>query len=184
MDTFWQALAGLIAIAGPWKAAIVFAERTTPLAKATRRLVALTAVLVAAAIGLAFIFIGKPLVDLFNINPGAFLVAATIIVLVFAIRMVLGLDEDDHGSVKPNEEEEVGLRTAIYPLAFPLIMTPVGFAALTAAGAEAVANGEALMAVIAALLVVMVVTYAPSGRRTCQAVYLEIGTNIIRLCHA
>ena len=157
MDTFWQSLAGLIAIAGPWKAAIVFAERTTPLSKATRRLVALTAVLLAAGIGLAFIFIGKPLVDLFHVNPGAFLVAAGLIVLVFAIRMVLGLDHDDYGPVKPEDEEDVGLRIAIYPLAFPLIMTPVGVAALTAAGAEAVLNDEALIAVIAALAVVMVV---------------------------
>ena len=157
METFWQALAGLIAIAGPWKAAIVFAERTSPLTKATRRLVALTAVLLAAAIGVVFILIGKPLVDLFHIDPGAFLVAAGIIVLVFAIRMVLGLDHDDHGPVHPNEEEEVGLRIAIYPLAFPLIITPVAIAALTAAGTEAVANEEALLAVVAALLVVMVV---------------------------
>ena len=157
METFWQSLAGLIAIAGPWKAAIVFAERTSPLAKPTRRLVALTAVMLAAVIGVVFIFIGEPLVELFHITPGAFLIAAGLIVFVFALRMVLGLDEDEHHGVTSEDEEEAGLRIAIYPLAFPLIITPVGIAALIAEGTDAFTDDETLLAVVAALLVVMVV---------------------------
>ena len=47
MEDFLFALSSLIVVIGPWKAGIVFAERTTALPVSTRRLVAFAAVIIA-----------------------------------------------------------------------------------------------------------------------------------------
>ena len=157
MDEFWLALASLVVVIGPWKAAIVFAERTTPLPLGTRRLVALAAVGIGLVIAAVFVLIGVELVEFFHIEPAAFLVAAGLLVLVYAIRMVI-LEEHQRpeGEVADEGQAETNAwRLAAYPLAVPLMITPPAIAVLVALSVQAELSDASSVALVAAILVVM-----------------------------
>ena len=157
MEGFWLALGALIVVAGPWKAAIVFAEKTTAMEKPKRRRVAGLTVLIATVVGVLLLLFGKALVDLFKIKPAGFLIGAGLIVVVFAIRMVIAPAEEH---ISEHRTGPAAMSVAVYPLAIPLLITPPAVAALTALGVEAGVNDEQLFGVIAALLVVMAVNLA------------------------
>jgi len=156
VDLFLQALAGLIVVVGPWKAGVVFAERTRPLDLPARRRTALSTIGIAVVVGLVFIFVGEPLLDFFHISEAAFLIAAGLIVVVFALGMVLSdEDEGDAAAIEPSDQRGRALRLAIYPLSVPLVITPPGIASLVALGVLAQINDASLVAVVAAFMVVM-----------------------------
>lgn len=158
MDDFLFALSSLIVVIGPWKAAIVFAERTLPLPTRTRRLVALAAVLISLVIAGIFVLFGDDLLNFFHISDAVFLVAAGLLLLVFSIRMVIG--EEDHGASAPPPTDEQELqrsawRLAAYPLAVPLIITPAAMATLVTLSVRADVSDSALIALIAAVVAVL-----------------------------
>lgn len=156
MDAFWLALASLIVVIGPWKAAIVFAERTTALPLSERRLVAVATVVIGLVIAVIFVIAGDALVEFFHIEPAAFLVAAGLLVLVFAIRMVI--QEEDLDSHARQDDIEPGTRAwglAAYPLAVPLLVTPPAIATLIALSVQADVSGSAVAGLYAAIFVVM-----------------------------
>ena len=156
MDAFWLALASLIVVIGPWKAAIVFAERTTALPLSERRLVAVATVIIGLTISVVFVIAGDALVEFFHIEPAAFLVAAGLLLLVFAIRMVIE-EERDH-SPPESDEGEPGTRAwrlAAYPLAVPLLITPPAIATLIALSVQADVSDSSVVGLVAAILVVM-----------------------------
>jgi len=159
MDLFWQALAGLIVLVGPWKAGIVFAEQTTSMDIPTRRRTGLLTVLIASIAGAVFIFAGEPLLEVFHISEAAFLIAAGLIVIVFSIQMVITDPEPAQPSLAAQSEGHA-LRLAIYPLSVPLVITPPGMASLIALGVLAHQNEDNLLPVLAAFAVAMVVDLA------------------------
>lgn len=154
MEPFWIAFAALIVVAGPWKAAIVFAEKTTTMSRGNRRRTAILTVLMAAIAGVVVMLIGQSLVNLFHIEPAGFLIGAGLIVVVFAVQMVIAPAEHE------SHAEPAALRpmaVAVYPLAIPMLITPPAVAALTAIGIEAAATEVALASAVAALAAVMAV---------------------------
>lgn len=156
LDLFWQALAGLIVVVGPWKAGIVFAERTAPLAQPARRRTALYTVAIATVAGLVFIFVGEPLVELFHISEGAFLIGAGLIVVVFSLSLVISDEREDEPREEAfDNEPRRALRLAVYPLSVPLVITPPGIASLIALGVLAHVNDENLFSIVGAFLIVM-----------------------------
>lgn len=154
METFWPAFAALIVVAGPWKASIVFAEKTSEMDTANRRRTASLSVLIATIVAIVVMFFGLSLVKLFHIEPAGFLIGAGLIVVVFAIRMVIA-------PTVPNDGVELTPATstavAVYPLAIPLIITPPAVAALTAIGIDAALTDEAMIGAVLALLAVMAI---------------------------
>ena len=157
MDAFWLALASLIVVIGPWKAGIVFAERTAPLPLATRRLVAVATVVIGLIVSVVFVLIGAEIVEFFHIDEAAFLIAAGLLVLVFAIRMVI-LDEHEGSmpeSVADVPPRERAWRLAAYPLAVPLLVTPPAIAVLVALAVQAEVSDSSMMGLLAAIGVVM-----------------------------
>jgi multiple antibiotic resistance protein len=157
MDAFWLALTSLIVVIGPWKAAIVFAERTTPLPRATRRMVAVATVVIGLILAMVFVLVGAEIVEFFHIDEAAFLIAAGLLVLVFAIRMVI---LDEHEGSTPEAVDDVPLderawRLAAYPLAVPLLITPPAIAVLVALAVQAETSDGSTMALLAAVGVVM-----------------------------
>ena len=153
MYTFLSLFTMLFATMGPIKVLIVFAERTRELDGALRRRIALYAVGVAALIGLLFILFGWFLMDLFKFSIGAMTVAGGLILLLFALKMVLS--EEEH-AVHTYDEREAE-RMAIYPLAMPLMASPMGIAVLTMVSASKNVTDEAILGVIVALVAVMAV---------------------------
>ena len=156
MDLFLLSLSGLLVVVGPWKAAIVFAERTSAMAEPTRRLTALYTTGLATVIGLVFILAGEPIVDFFHISEAAFLIGAGLIVVVFSLGMITA--EPDHERAAPSGDPDASaFGLAIFPLSVPLVITPPGIASLVALGVVAELSAEDLTAVVGAFLVVMVV---------------------------
>jgi multiple antibiotic resistance protein len=157
MDAFWLALASLIVVIGPWKAGIVFAERTAPLPRDTRRLVAVGTVVIGLIVAMVFVIIGAEIVEFFHIDEAAFLIAAGLLVLVFAIRMVI-LDEHEGSTPEAVDAaplEERAWRLAAYPLAVPLLVTPPAIAVLVALAVQAETSDSSTVALLAAVGVVM-----------------------------
>ncbi|UCC54248.1 MAG: MarC family protein [Anaerolineaceae bacterium] len=112
---------------GPLKVVLVYGETTRTLSPKLRRSIAIKAVGVAAIVGLLFIVLGKFLLDLFHFSIAALTIAGGAILFVFAINMVLsGGGNDDHGA-----EDKDPTKIAIFPLAMPLIATPIGIVYLT-----------------------------------------------------
>lgn len=156
METFWPALAGLIVVARPWKAAIVYAEKTVAMSPQGRRRTGLVTVGIATIVGLVLMFFGWALVDLFHINSAAFLIAAGLIVLVFAIRMVIADETHQPGEFQAQEDDEA-VRIAVYPLSIPMLITPPAVATLVVIGTAAAADGAQLLGAVVAFLIVMLV---------------------------
>ena len=154
MDFFWPAFASLIVVAGPWKAAIVYAEKTVTMSRQARRRTAIGTVVIATAVAILLLLFGAALVDLFHVNEPAFLIASGAIVFVFAIQMVLN-DEDHDESRFTAQEDAKALEVAAYPLAVPVLITPPAVAALVAIGIDAAAREVALMGAVLALGAVM-----------------------------
>jgi multiple antibiotic resistance protein len=159
MDQFFLALSSLIVVVGPWKAAVIFAERTTSLSMGKRRLVAAATVAISLTISVLFLVVGEDIVEFFHIDESAFLIAAGLLILVFAIRMVI-LD-DQHGEATEVLDEEqattAAWKLAAYPLSVPLLVTPAAMATLVSLSVQASTNDESVIALIAALLVVMAI---------------------------
>ena len=112
---------------GPLKVVLVYGETTRDLSPELRRRIAIKAVGVAAIVGLLFIVLGKFLLDLFHFSIAALTIAGGAILFVFAINMVLsGGGNDDLGA-----EDKDPTKIAIFPLAMPLMATPISIVYLT-----------------------------------------------------
>ena len=144
--------ATLFVVMGPFKVVLVYAELTAQMESAMRRRIAIQAVIVAFIIGLLFILGGGFLMNLFHFSVGALNIAGGIILFLFAANMVLsGGGENHYGDVKDPTS------IAIYPLAMPLMASPIGIVVLTTISATRSVTNEALLGVILVLLAVMII---------------------------
>jgi multiple antibiotic resistance protein len=139
---------------GPIKVLIVFAEMTSEVDSANRRNIALKAVGIAAVVGVIFIVFGQFLMALFKFSLEALSIAGGIILFIFAINMVLS-DSPGHGHGKPSQDEID--RMASYPLAMPLMASPMGIVYLTIASATAQALDERMIGITIVFLVIMAI---------------------------
>jgi multiple antibiotic resistance protein len=143
----------LFATMGPIKVLIVFAEKTRHVEGAVRRRIAFKAVGVATLIGLLFILFGWFLMDLFKFSIGAMTVAGGLILLLFSLKMVLSDEEHEEHAYDEREAD----RMAIYPLAMPLMASPMGIAVLIMVSASKNVTDEALLGLIIVLVAVMLI---------------------------
>ncbi len=153
MFIFINTFTMLFATMGPIKALIVFAEKTKGVDSSVRRPIVYKAVGVAIGVGLLFIIFGQFLMQLFKFSIGALMVAGGVILLIFSIRMVLM--ENGH----KEEESEGGdiSDIAIYPLAIPIMASPMGIVVLTMASAEKRVTEENVIGLLIAFLAVMAI---------------------------
>jgi multiple antibiotic resistance protein len=85
--------------------------------------------LVAGVIMIAFLFLGKSILNLIGIDVNSFAVAGAFILFFIALEMILG--------VSLYKEEETNARTiSVFPLAFPLIAGPGSLTTLLSLRAE------------------------------------------------
>ena len=138
---------------GPFKVVLVYAQLTRELDPATRRKIALRAVIIAFIVGMIFILAGKFLLDLFHFSPAALSIAGGIILFVFAINMVLAKGEDH----SHDEDPENPMSLAAFPLALPLMATPIGIVAVTTLSVTYSSDNLALLLTILSLAIVMLV---------------------------
>ena len=125
---------------GPKIALVPFLEKTKNFDAETQRAIGRHMVMVAVVTALILFASGALLMRLLHITGGAVAVAGGIILAILAIDMV-------HGPGKKIVEEVDALedpkRIAIYPLAVPYLLNPVGITVLIIASAEVVSVASA-----------------------------------------
>lgn len=155
MATLIYAFTLLFVTMGPMKVTMVFADRAGGLDPHQRRRIAIRAVSIAAVIGLIFVLIGPFLMNLFHFSLPSLMLAGGTILFVFAIQLVLGEAGDTHQKeLQPDEDLS---HIAVYPLAVPLMASPVGLVSLTVASAINHNNPPALLVLAGMLLLVMAI---------------------------
>ena len=135
---------------GPKIALVPFLEKTKHFDAATQRAVGRRMVAIAVITALILFAFGALLMRLLHISGGAVAVAGGIILAILAIEMVAG-----HGK-KPEEEfpvKEDPRQIAVYPLAIPYLLNPVGITILIIASDEVVSVAGVALVVGLVLLV-------------------------------
>jgi small neutral amino acid transporter SnatA (MarC family) len=135
---------------GPKIALVPFLDKTKHFDAETQRAVGRRMVTIAVVTALILFAFGALLMRLLHISGGAVAVAGGIILAILAIEMVSG-----HG--KKVEEEfpakEDSRHIAVYPLAIPYLLNPVGITVLIIASDEVVSVASVVLIVGLVLLV-------------------------------
>ena len=120
---------------GPKIALVPFVEITAELDKQTQIAVANKSVRTAIVWGLVLVLLGWFLMELLHFSPGSVLVAGGIVLLLLSLHMLVsgGKEEEPH---LPMHEEKDPMDLALYPLAVPYILNPVGIAVLVIASSQ------------------------------------------------
>jgi multiple antibiotic resistance protein len=135
---------------GPKIALVPFLEKTKHFNAETQRATGRRMVIVAIVTALVLFAFGGLLMRLLHISGGAVAVAGGIILAILAINMVTGQGK------KPVEENLVAedpAKIAIYPLAVPYLLNPVGMTILIVASDE-VASAASIGLVLGLVLLV------------------------------
>lgn len=135
---------------GPKIALVPFLEKTKNLDAETQRAVGRQMVVVAVVTALILFATGALLMRLLHITGGAVAVAGGIILLTLAIDMVHGPGKK---VVEKAETVDDPKRMAIYPLAVPYLLNPVGMTVLIISSAEVVSLASVGLVVGLVLLV-------------------------------
>ena len=135
---------------GPKIALVPFLDKTKRFDAETQRQVGRRMVVIAVVTAFILFAFGALLMRLLHISSGAVAVAGGIILAILAIEMVTG-----HGK-KPVEEfpaKEDPRQIAVYPLAIPYLLNPVGITILIIASEEVVS--VASVALVAGLVLLV-----------------------------
>ena len=126
--------------------------------------------LIAGVILIAFLFLGKSILNLIGIDVSSFAVAGSFILFFIALEMILGITlyKDDH--------QEGTITATVFPLAFPLIAGPGSLTTLLSLRAEfAIEN-----IIIAVLLNVFVIYVVLKTSSKIERIIGPTGIQIIR----
>lgn len=134
-------------IIDPLSSFAVFTASTAAMTAAEKKRTALYAVLAAAAMSYAILFVGEPLLRLFSVSISDFKIAGGIILAIFGVQMTLG--QSLGGKIK--EGASVPATAAI--IATPLLTGPAAITAIIAA-----VNDQGMLVTGLAITVVMAIT--------------------------
>jgi multiple antibiotic resistance protein len=119
---------------GPIKALLAYLAMTQGVSTELQRKVARKAVLTATVIGVVLLLAGVVFMRVLHFSRGALTVAGGLILLLLALNIVLSpAKKEEHGAVP---DENALMSAAIYPLAIPLLLNPIGIVGLTVFSAE------------------------------------------------
>jgi small neutral amino acid transporter SnatA (MarC family) len=135
---------------GPKIALVPFLEKTKNFDAETQRAVGRRMVRTAVVTALVLFAFGALLMRLLHITGGAVAVAGGIVLAILAIGMVTG-----HGEKVPEEAgaHETPEQIAVYPLAIPYLLNPVGITILIIASGEVVSIASAALVLGLVLLI-------------------------------
>jgi len=153
------AFATFFATIGPVDVAAIFAALTTHATLKRKRIMALRGTLIAGAILILFALAGEWLLATLGISLAALRTAGGILLLLIGIDMVFA--RDSGGTTTTSEEtQEATLKKdiSVFPIATPLIAGPGAMGAAILLMADAEGNISQQIAVIAALLLVLLLT--------------------------
>ncbi|OIQ23273.1 MarC family protein [Lacinutrix sp. MedPE-SW] len=127
------------------------------------------AALIAGVILIAFLFLGKSILNLIGIDVSSFAVAGSFILFFIALEMILGITLYKEDDTNP-------MTASVFPLAFPLIAGPGSLTTLLSLRAEfAIEN-----IILAVLLNVLVIYIVLKTSTRIERFIGQNGINIIR----
>ena len=136
---------------GPKIALVPFLEKTKGMDAKKQREIGTRMVKIAVLTAFILFATGSFLMTLLHISGGAVSIAGGIVLAILALKMTLRPDEPP---VEANDESPIDHhQMAIYPLAIPYLLNPVGITVLIIASAEA-QSFKATLLMVALILVV------------------------------
>jgi multiple antibiotic resistance protein len=138
---------------GPKIALVPFVELTAELDKETQVAVANKSVRTAIVWALVLVLIGWFLMALLHFSAGSVLVAGGIVLMLLALHMLVSGGQEE--SIQDLLHEKDPMEMALYPLAVPYILNPVGIAVLIIASSQlpSILSWETLIVVALVLIV-------------------------------
>jgi small neutral amino acid transporter SnatA (MarC family) len=130
IDTFVLLLIGI----GPKIALVPFLESTAGMDAATKSLVVRKMLRTAGSVALILVVLGELLARLLHFSTGSLSIAGGILLVIIAITMVLGTGQSNENHAVEGRDP---LRVAVFPLAVPYLLNPVGIVTLVTFSAEA-----------------------------------------------
>jgi multiple antibiotic resistance protein len=159
IETAIVAAATFFATIGPLDVAAMFAVMTSENTPNERRRTAIRGTLIATVILLVFALLGERMLGGLGISLPALRIAGGILLLLIGIEMVFAMSS---GARTTTDEEELEAATrqdiAVFPLATPLIAGPGAMGAAILLMADAAGDWLLQAAVIAALLIMLLLT--------------------------
>lgn len=141
IDTFLLLLIGI----GPKIALVPFLEVTATIDTATKARIVRKMLTTAGVVALILVGLGELLARLLHFTTGSLSIAGGIILLIIAVTMVLGTtDPQDSEAIKGRDP----MRIAVFPLAVPYLLNPVGIVTLVTLSAEADSASVFVMVVL------------------------------------
>jgi len=125
--------------------------------------------IIAGAILIIFLFLGKSILNLIGIDVNSFAVAGSFILFFIALEMILGI-------TLYKQEEHTAMTASIFPLAFPLIAGPGSLTTLLSLRAEFRTENI----IVAVLLNVIVIYIVLKTSAKIERIIGQNGINIIR----
>jgi len=153
LDVFLLVFIGM----GPLKVLVVYIALTKEFSTQVRRKVAQKMVLTATIVSIVLLVAGVLIMKILHFTTGALSIAGGLILLLLALSMVLGTGEKNEHEGPMSEEEVMSM--AIYPLAIPLLLNPVGIVTLTVFSAES----QGLLQIGALVIMVLIVAAIDLG---------------------
>lgn len=135
---------------GPKIALVPFLEKTHAFDTETKVRIGRQMVLTALITALILFATGALLMRLLHITGGAVAVAGGIILALIAIKMASGPTEKPHGELEAPVDPD---KLAVFPLAVPYLLNPVGITVIILASGEVVSIASA--ALVAGLILVV-----------------------------
>lgn len=123
-----EALALFFATMNPLNKAAVFAGLTQGMSRGEQRRTAIKAVAVAGGLLLTFAILGDDLLAFFGTSISSLKIAGGLLLLLLAIRMVLGGGVKSHQTPQDQPSQDNG-DVAVFPMAMPLIAGPASLSA-------------------------------------------------------
>lgn len=161
---------------GPVKVLLVYLATTKDMEPALRKKVASRIVIVAGSVAVGLFIVGAAMQSILHFSIGALNIIGGLILLLLALKMVMGSGGGDHNSADISEESALSIATS--PLAIPLTLNPVGIVALVVASSE-VTDIPSSIAIIVMIGIVMLINFGVLAGSDKVAPYLS--TAVVQL---
>jgi multiple antibiotic resistance protein len=141
---------------GPKIALVPFIEMTEGLDKETTVAVANKAVRTALTWSLILVLLGWFLMVLLHFSTGSVLVAGGIVLLLLSLHMLTSAGREEGVLAEHFHSEKDPMELALYPLAVPYLLNPVGIAVLVIASSQIGTIIDVVILVVLVLLVMLI----------------------------
>jgi multiple antibiotic resistance protein len=164
LETVLTAFTTFFAVIGPIDTAVLLASLTPNLTRASRRSIAVKAVVIATIIILLFALVGQPVLSQLGVSLAALQTAGGIILFMIALEMTLARRPGPAAalsvkeSMETEDKAEAHAEMAVFPFATPLIAGPGAMTSAIVLAAGTNGDLRLLGAVIIGILAVMAVT--------------------------